>query len=82
MEVLMRRLDQDDGWHLPDELWRPMEPLLPEHPPHPLEYHNPCVPERAAMDAIFFVVRTGSQWQAPRATGICSPSSAYHRFRE
>src|SRR5687767_6253346 len=29
MEVLMVRLDQDDAWHVPDELWRPIEPLLP-----------------------------------------------------
>ncbi len=34
------------------------------------------------MAVIFFVLRTGSQWQALRATGICSPSSAYRRFRE
>jgi transposase len=82
MEVLMGRLVQDDGGHLPDELWQRMEALLPERPPHPLGCHNPRVPDRAAMDAIFFVLRTGSQWQALRATGLCSPSSAYRRFRE
>ena len=78
----MGKLVQDDGWRLPVELWERMEPLLPERPPHPLGCHNPRVPDRAAMDAIFFVLRTGSQWQALRATGICSPSSAYRRFRE
>ncbi len=78
----MGRLVQDDGWHLPDELWQRMEALLPERPPHPLGCHNPRVADRAAMAAIFFVLRTGSQWQALRATGICSPSSVYRRFRE
>jgi transposase len=34
------------------------------------------------MDAIFFVLRTGSQWGALSATGICSKSSAHRRFTE
>lgn len=34
------------------------------------------------MAAIFFVLRTGCQWNALDATGICSCSSAYRRFRE
>ena len=37
---------------------------------------------RAAMDAIFFVLRTGCQWNALNATGICSSSSAHRRFQE
>lgn len=70
------------GRRLADELWERMEPRLPERPAHPLGCHNPRVPDRSAMDAIFFVLRTGSQWQALRASGICSPSLAYRRFRE
>jgi len=35
-----------------------------------------------AMDAILFVLRTRCQWNAFDATGICSCSSAYRRFRE
>ncbi len=34
------------------------------------------------MDAIFFVLRTGCQWNALNATGICSSSSAHRRFSE
>lgn len=34
------------------------------------------------MDAILLVLRTGMQWHALKATGICHPSSAYRRFRE
>ena len=34
------------------------------------------------MDAIFFVLRTGCQWNALNATGICSSSAAHRRFQE
>jgi transposase len=34
------------------------------------------------MNAILLVLRTGMQWNALSATGICSCSSAYRRFRE
>src|SRR6476660_7515874 len=77
-----KRRVRDDGWRLPDVLWAKIEPLLPARPKHPLGCHNPRVPDRAAMDAIFFVLRTGCQWNALDATGICSSSSAYRRFRE
>jgi transposase len=73
---------RDDHWRLPDELWAKMAPLLPPRPSHPLGCHNPRVPDRAAMDAIFFVLRTGCQWNALRETTICSSSSAHRRFQE
>ena len=73
---------KDDGWRLPDELWEQLEPLLPPRKAHPLGCHNPTVPHRHAMDAILFRLRTGCQWNALDATGICSCSSAYRRFRE
>lgn len=78
----MGMLKQDDGWRLPDEIWDVMETLLPARKAHPLGCHNPRVPDRAAMDAIFFVLRTGAQWNALNATGICSSSSAHRRFQE
>jgi len=34
------------------------------------------------MDAIFFVLRTGCQWNALRETTICPSSSAHRRFQE
>jgi transposase len=73
---------RDDGWRLPDKPWARMEPLLPPRPAHPLGCHNPRVPDRAAMDAISFVLRTGCQWNALGATGICSSSSAHRGFLE
>lgn len=78
----MGLITQDDGWRLSDELWSRMEGLLPEGKIHPLGCHRPRVPNRQAMNAILFVLRTGAQWNSLDATGICSCASAYRRFRE
>jgi len=75
---------KDDGWRLSNELWARMEPLLPVHTarPHPLGCHRRRMLDRAVREAILFVLRTGCQWNALDATGICSCGSAYRRFRE
>lgn len=67
-----------------DELWAKIEPLIPApaNKPHPLGCHRGRVPNRAAMNGIFFVLRTGCQWKALDATGIVSGSSAHRRFQE
>src|SRR5665213_2471575 len=78
----MTSTSSKDRWRIPEKLWAKMEALLPSRPKHPLGCHNPRVPDRDAMDAIFFVLRTGCQWNALDATGICSCASAYRRFRE
>ena len=72
----------DDNWKIPDELWNKIEPLLPAGKPHPLGCHNSRVPNRNAMNAIVFVLRTGIQWNALNGTGLCSSSSAHRRFVE
>lgn len=82
MAAAKRKPVADDGWRIPDELWARIEPLLPPRPPHPLGCHRPRVPDRSAMDAIFFVLRTGCQWNALNATGICGSSPAHRRFQE
>jgi len=78
----MGLVDRDDGWRIPDWLWVRIEPLLPERPLHPLGCHNPRVSDRSAMDAILLVLRTGMQWNALTAAGICTSSSAHRRFQE
>lgn len=78
----MGLVTKDDGWRIPDRLWTQIEPLLPARPKHALGCHNPRVADRSAMDAIVFVLRTGCQWNALNATGICSSSSAHRRFIE
>jgi putative transposase len=72
----------DDQWRIPDVLWERIRSLLPPRPPHRFGGHNPRVDDRRAMDAIFFVLRTGCQRNALNATGICSSSSAHRRFQE
>lgn len=68
---------------LSNELWEKMAPLIPEHKTsHSLGTHRKRVDNRAAMDAIFFVLRIGCQWNALNATGICSSSSAHRCFQE
>lgn len=78
----MGLVTKDDGWRISDELWERMESLLPPRPAHPLGCHRSRVPDRAAMNAILLVLRTGMQWNALNATGICSSSSAHRRFLE
>jgi transposase len=63
------------AWRTPDALWAEIAPLLPPGKPHPLGCHNPRVDDRRAMDAIFFRLRTGCQWNALSATGLCSSSA-------
>jgi Putative transposase of IS4/5 family (DUF4096) len=52
-------------FRISDELWALMEPLLPEHKnTHRFGGGRPRVPDRQCADAIFFVLRTGCQWNA------------------
>jgi len=73
---------KDDGWRIPDELWKRMEPLLPPKKPQLLGCHNSRVPDVNALNAILFVLHTGCPWNALNATGICISSSAHRRFME
>jgi len=77
----MGLVTKDDGWRIPDEFWAEVEPLLPPPKRHPLGCHNPPVPARDAMNAILFVLRPGSQWNALAATKFCSSSSAHRWFQ-
>lgn len=78
----MKQTVIDDGGRVSDALWNHIEPLLPARKTHPLGCHNPRIPDRSAMDGILFVLRTGIRWNALDASGICTCSSAYRRFRE
>ena len=58
-------------------------PLLPQRVnTHPLGGGRPRVPDRTCANGIFYVLRTGCQWKALDATGICSGSTAHLRFQE
>jgi transposase len=71
------------GFIVPEELWARWEPLIPAHAnPHPLGGGRPRRPDRDCANAIFFVLRTGCQWEALDATGLCPHSTAHDRFQE
>jgi len=70
-------------YRVSDELWKKIEPLLPKHKTrHRFGGGRPRVPDRQAMNGIFFVLRTGCQWNALHETGICSSSTAHLRFQQ
>ena len=71
------------GFQISDELWEVLEPLIPEHVnTHRFGGGRPRVPDRTCANGIFYVLRTGCQWKALDATGICSGSTAHLRFQE
>ena len=49
---------------------------------HRLGGGRPRVPDRTCANGIFYVLRTGCQWKALDARGICSGSTAHLRFQE
>ena len=71
------------SFQISDELWEVLAPLLPQRVnTHPLGGGRPRVPDRTCANGIFYVLRTGCQWKALDATGICSGSTAHLRFQE
>lgn len=70
------------GFRISDKLWQELEPLLPEHVnPHRFGGGRPRVPDRRCADAIFYVLRTGCQWEALNETELCAKSTAHDRFQ-
>lgn len=71
------------GFRISEELWAVLEPLLPVHVnTHRFGGGRPRVSDRACADAIFYVLRTGCQWEALNQTELCAKSTAYDRFRQ
>ena len=48
-------------WHVPDELWARVKPILDEYDPPPV-FGRPRIGQRAILDAILFRLRSGCQW--------------------
>lgn len=79
----MKKQKRKNQYRVSDELWKKIEPLLPKHKnTHRFGGGRPRVPDRQAMDGILFVLRTGCQWNALNATGICSSSTAHRQFQQ
>lgn len=71
------------GFRVSDELWAVLQPLLPVHVnTHRFGGGRPRKPDRVCADGIFYVLRTGCQWKALDATGICPGSTSHDRFQE
>lgn len=70
------------GFRISDQLWQELEPLLPKHVnTHRFGGGRPRVPDRRCADAIFYVLRTGCQWEALKQTQLCAKSTAHDRFQ-
>lgn len=69
------------GFRISDALWAVLEPLLPvHHNTHRFGGGRPRVPDRRCADGIFYVLRTGCQWEALNQTELCAKSTAHDRF--
>ncbi len=76
-------MNPKESYQIADELWAKMQPLLPKHVnTHRFGGGRPRADDRKCMNAIWFVLRTGCQWDALDATGICPSSTAHDRFQE
>jgi putative transposase len=70
------------GYRLPDEMWARCKALIgPRVNPHRFGGGKTPRAARDCLDGIFFVLRTGCQWEALDATGICPHSTAHDRFQ-
>src|SRR5215469_2931981 len=71
------------GFRISDELWAVLHPLLPVHVnTHRFGGGRPRKSDRECADAIFYVLRTGCQWQALDQTEHVAHSTAHDRFQE
>jgi|SRR5579884_556104 len=65
-----------------NELWNEIEPLLPKHPPDP-RGGAPRKPDRACLEGVVYVLRTGCQWKlVPKSNLWPSGSTCWRRFTE
>jgi transposase len=63
-----------------EALWQAIAPLLPEHKPSP-KGGRPPVSDRACLEGIVFVLKTGMPWQMlPTRLGYGSGSTCWRRF--
>jgi transposase len=67
-----------------DELWKRIEPLLPQPKPRREKYPGrKPIPDRAALNGILYVLRTGLRWRdLPAEMGCGSGVSCWRRLRD
>src|SRR5215210_3908107 len=65
-----------------EELWKTIEPLLPDEPPKP-KGDRPRVDDRSALAGIIFVLKSGIPWEMlPKEMGCGSGVTCRRRLRE
>ena len=65
-----------------DELWKTIEPLLPDEPPKP-KGGRPRVDNRSALAGIIFVLKSGIPWEMlPKELGCGSGVTCWRRLHE
>jgi transposase len=78
-------MKQKKSWEITDAFWEAAEPLIPKKERDNAKQYKrkpgggrPSMEPRKALEAIFYALRTGIQWNAlPKAWGS---SSAIHRY--
>ena len=65
---------------LTEKQWAEIEPLLPPPPPHPRGGRRRC-PNRAVLEGILWVLRTGARWK-DLPPEYPSPSTCWRRLQE
>lgn len=77
------RTDEEQNlasWELPDAVWRQLQPLIP---PRKSTVGRPrTVNLRRITEGIFYVLRTGIQWQALPREHFGPPSTVYYYFAQ
>src|SRR5947208_15907024 len=65
---------------IPDEMWVQVEPLLPQPKPKK-KLGRPRMSDRQAMNAIYYLLRTGCQWNALHRS-LGAYSTVHDRFQQ
>jgi putative transposase len=79
--VISKLTGVESAYEIPDVLWDKIVPLLPPQKRKKKKAGRPRMNDRNAMSAIFYVLRTGCQWNAlPRSLG--ASSTVHDRFQE
>jgi putative transposase len=79
--VISKLTGVESAFEIPDVLWNKIVPLLPLHKRKKKKAGRPRMNDRKAMSAVFYVLRTGCQWNAlPRSLG--ASSTVHDRFQE
>jgi transposase len=70
-------------WDVPDELWKRIEPLLPQRPRRFRHPGRRRLDDRAVLQGILFVLITGTPWEhLPQELGFGSGMTCWRRLRE